>query len=150
MRPGLSKVLFHLEPGAWHGSATESVWAERMDQRCFRLRNVPFYAFGVSVEDVVVAQPIGHIFEFESVSHRGGHSTYRIITKKTARPEDFQQKWQRLEHLGCTYEQGPGQLMAVDVPPRANIYEVYSLLEEGERDGIWDFEEGHCGHPLTK
>jgi hypothetical protein len=121
-----------------------------VDERRFRLRNVPFYAFGVSVEDVVFAKPSEGIFEFESVSIRGGHSTYRIIAKETARPDALRQKWQQLERLGCTYEQGAGRLMAVDVPPRAEIYEVYSVLEEGEREGIWDFEEGHCGHPVTK
>jgi hypothetical protein len=25
---------------------------------------------------------------------------------------------------------------------------VYELLEAGAAAGAWDFEEGHCGHPL--
>jgi hypothetical protein len=145
----LVKVLFQLEPGAWHGSATETLWAERVDPRRFRLRNVPFFVFGVSVEDVVFARAAEGIFEFEGISIRSGHSTYRIITKETGSAESFGQKWQVLEQLGCTYEQGPGCLKAVDVPPRANIYKVYELLEQGEREGVWEFEEGHCGHPLA-
>src|SRR5215470_5246306 len=150
MSAALVKVLFRLAPGAWHGSAAETVWAERVDQRRFRLRNVPFYAFGVSAEDVVFAKPFEGVFEFESVSIRGGHSTYRIIASKTVCSDALRQKWQQLECLGCTYEQGPGRLMAVDVRPRADIHKVYSILEEGEHEGIWGFEEGHCGHPVTK
>jgi hypothetical protein len=146
----LEKVLFQLDPGAWHGSATEMLWAERVDQQRFRLRNVPFFVFGVSVEDVVFARPAEGIYEFEGVSIRGGHSTYRIITRAAGSAESFEQKWQVLEQLGCTYEQGPGRLRAVDVPPRANIYKVYELLEQGEHEGVWEFEEGHCGHPLDR
>ena len=145
----LVKVLFQLEPNAWHGSATETLWAERVDPRRLRLRNVPFFAFGVSVEDVVFARVTEGLLEFDGVSIRGGHSTYRIIPKATASPESLKQRWQELEQLGCTYEQGPGRLRATDVPPKADIYKVYALLEQGEREGIWEFEEGHCGHALT-
>jgi hypothetical protein len=146
---GLVKVLFQLDPGAWHGSATETLWAERVDQRRFRLRNAPFFVFGVNIEDVVFARAAGDIYAFEGVSIRGGHSTYRIITRAAGSTEPFGQKWRVLEQLGCTYEQGPGNLKAVDVPPKANIYQVYELLEQGGHEGVWDFEEGHCGHPLV-
>jgi hypothetical protein len=139
----LVKVRFQLEPGAWHGSATETLWAERIDERRLRLRNVPFYAFGVSAEDVVFVRPADGIFEFEGVSIRGGHSTYRVIISG-----DAKEQWARLAKLGCTYEQGPGSLRAVDVPPSADIREVYSALDQGEQEGTWDFEEGHCGHPF--
>jgi hypothetical protein len=123
--------------------------AQGIDQRRFRLRNVPFFAFGVSVEDVVFTRAAEGIIEFEGVSMRGGHSTYRIITKEAASPESFKQNWQALEQLGCTYEQGPGRLRAMDVPQRADIYKVYELLERGEQEGVWEFEEGYCGHPLN-
>ena len=144
----LVKVLFRLEPGAWHGSSTETLWAERLDQRRFRLRNVPFFALGVSVEDVIFARDLDAIFEFEQVSIRAGHSTYRIIAKVTISLEQLKRQWQELELLGCTYEQGPGRLWAVDVPPNADIHKVYAVLEDGERNGIWEFEEGHCGHAI--
>ena len=144
----LVKVVFQLEPGAWHGSGTETLWAERINERRFRLRNVPFFVFGVSVEDVIFARETGSVFEFEGVSIHAGHSTYRIIAGATSGPEQINSKWQELEQMGCTYEQGPGRLRAVDVPPEADIHKVYALLEEGEREGIWGFEEGHCGHAV--
>jgi hypothetical protein len=142
----LVKVVFRLESGAWHGSGTETLWAERVGERRFRLRNVPFFVFGVGVDDVISAREAGDVLEFESVSIHAGHSTYRIIAGATIGPEQMNLRWQELEALGCTYEQGPGRLRAVDVPPQADIHKVYVLLEAGEREGIWDFEEGHCGH----
>jgi hypothetical protein len=53
-----------------------------------------------------------------------------------------------LQALGCSYEEGPNGLLAVDVPPEANIFEVYSALEAGESRDVWTFEEGHCGHAV--
>jgi hypothetical protein len=54
-----------------------------------------------------------------------------------------------LQAAGCSFEGVEGRLLAVDVPPRANIHHVYHLLQHGEDDGVWEFEEGHCGHPLS-
>ncbi|MCP5335133.1 MAG: DUF4265 domain-containing protein [Oceanospirillaceae bacterium] len=37
----------------WHGYESESVWAEKISNDRCRIRNTPFYAKGVSFEDVV-------------------------------------------------------------------------------------------------
>ena len=146
---GLVKVVFQLEPGAWHGYGTETLWAEEFAGLRYRLRNTPFYAFGVSAEDVVFAvagdegKPV-----FASVSLRGGHSTYRTMRSEQCDSVVFSSSWDPLATLGCSYEEGPGLLLAVDVPSKADIYRVYELLERGEAAGSWHFEEGHCAHAL--
>ena len=141
---GLVRVLFSLEP-AWHGSVTERLWAKPIGEGQFRLRNTPFFTFGISAEDDIVADWQDDQLVFTRVTSRGGHSTYRIrVVKEKAHL--FPQYWKPLQDLGCTYEEG--LVFAVDVPPGVNIYEVYRALEKGEADGAWGFEEGHCGHPL--
>ena len=60
--------------------------------------------------------------------------------------EKFLKDWVRLGELGCTYERATRRYVAIDVPPHADIYAVYQVLEEGERACQWEFEEGHCGH----
>jgi hypothetical protein len=70
------------------------------------------------------------------------------MAKAQTSDDDFQRAWRPLQNLGCTYEVGDRRLFAVDVPQDADIHHVYALLETGEADGIWDFEEGHCGHPV--
>ncbi len=81
----LVKVVFFLGEDEWHGYETESVWAEQVsDTRC-RLRNTPFYAKGVSFEDVVFVQKKKGSLWFESVSLAGGHSTYRVIARMCAK-----------------------------------------------------------------
>jgi hypothetical protein len=146
----LGRVIFSLERGAGHGYATETLWAERIGEDRFRLRNVPFFAVGVSAEDVVVARKKAGYFVFDRVSIRGGHLTYRITCSETASRDAIGRAWEPLEALGCTYEQGQGRLRAIDVPSYADIEKVLGLLEQGERQGIWEFEEGHCGHTVVR
>ncbi len=139
-----------LDPEDWHGYATETVWAESLGQSRYRLRNTPFFATGVSAEDVVLAREQEGALMFESVSAAGGHSSYRIILDESGSVEAFETHWGALEALGCTYEGAEltVNLLAVDVPAETDIYAVYAALEQGERAQAWYFEEGHCGHPL--
>lgn len=124
------------------------MWAEHVEGNFFRLRNVPFYVYGFSVEDVVeVAEQEGCI-TVKGVVERGGHSTYRIILPESASEEEFQKTWLSLAILGCTYERATRRLVAIDVPPVADVYKVYDVLEAGEHTHKWEFEEGHCGHAL--
>ena len=139
----LVRVLFHLEAG--QESATERLWAESIGGGRYRLRNSPFFAFGVSAGDVVFAKDIEGETTFAGVSIYGGHSTYRLKVVPGGDAE-FRLYWTALQQAGCSYEQG--QVLAVDVPTGADIYEIYAQLEAGEAAGVWEFEEGHCGHPL--
>jgi hypothetical protein len=41
-------------------------------------------------------------------------------------------------------------IVGVDVPPEADIYAVYQILENAEAAGLLSFEEGHCGHKLRE
>lgn len=145
----LEKVLFELGENTWHGYSTETLWAERVGPGLFRLANVPFYAKGVSYDDVVAATDDGPRIVFRSVQQPSGHSTYRLITKGGVQTPRFQLRWRPLERLGCTYEFAD-DLIAVDVPAATDIHAVYEVLEQGEDSGDWDFEEGHCGHAVQR
>lgn len=145
------KVAIELEPGAWHGHARETMWAERVGDNRYRLRNVPFYAKGLSFGDVVFAEPDSDGQPLVTgVSLRGGHSTYRVAPSVPVESPSFVAAWKPLKASGCSFEGMEGKLLAVDVPPAANIYDVYEAFERGEHEGVWDFEEGHCGHPLDR
>jgi hypothetical protein len=107
------------------------MWARIVGEDRYRLDNSPFYAFGVSAEDVVSARLEGGFLTFSDVVARGGHSTYRILRLPQASDGAFQSYWKQIERLGCTYEQGhPKELFAIDVPPQADIYPVYEPSNE--------------------
>jgi hypothetical protein len=146
----LVKIRFQLKPGEWEGLEAENVWAEPVKPNEYRIANVPFYVYGVSAEDTVHAAPLDGVMTFTGIAQRGGHSTYRLLLQGDSSSEDpqFLKYWKPLENIGCTFEVGNRKWLAVDVPESTNIYDAYSLFENGEKDGIWSFDEGHCGHPV--
>lgn len=148
----LTKVAINLPPCDWHSHALETLWAEPLGDHKYRLQNVPFYASGLSYEDVVTAEPVGDQIIMQSVVDRGGHSTYRLYLSNgvTVDSEAFTRHWRPLQSIGATFEQANERLFAVDIPRTTDIYEAYALMQAGEENNVWDFQEGHCGHPLRR
>lgn len=114
------------------------------------LDNSPFYAFGVSYRDIISATKKNNDLVFSSVVARGGHSTYRVKLKHGQKHEFFLANWQELALLGCTYEGSSvnGQLYSIDVSPGTDVRKVYRVLEAGEMNQFWEFEEAHYFDPM--
>lgn len=146
------KVAINLPASDWHSHALETMWAEPVSADRYRLQNVPFYAYGLSFDDVVIARQIGGQLYVQDVVERGGHSTYRVFLAQDVNRDEsrFQQTWAPLQEIGVTYEQANARLLAIDVPDTTDIVQAYKLLQRGEEAGVWDFEEAHCGHALSK
>jgi hypothetical protein len=143
--PDRVKIRILLDSANQQGIKSESVWAEFVGPDQYRVLNSPFYFFGLSAEDIVKADRTAGSLEFRGVIARGGHSTYRVFLKgdRTIRDTDFRDCWAPISALGATFENANDHFIAVDIPPGKNIAEAYRLLEKGEEDGIWAFEEAH-------
>jgi hypothetical protein len=139
----LVRVSFPLND-AEQGFETEMLWAEILGENRFRVANSPFFVFGVSAEDVVAATPTAHTLKFDRILEKSGHSTYRLFLQRgrTIDGDDFKEYWEPIARLGATFENGNNRVLAVDLSPAVLVSEVYKLLERGEADGIWIFEEG--------
>jgi hypothetical protein len=150
-REAFVKVAVNLPPSDWHAHALETMWAEHIGHDRYRLQNVPFYAYGLSFDDLLKAKEIGGQLIVQDVIERSGHSTYRMFLAKGVNVDDerFLKMWRPLEKLGVTYEQANERLLGLDVPKSTDIQQTYELLQRGEAAAMWDFEEGHCGHPVT-
>src|SRR5262249_37228317 len=57
----------------------EWMWAEPAGAGLFRLSNTPFYAYGVSLGDVVSVSQVDGLPVVDHIAERGGRSTYRLI-----------------------------------------------------------------------
>lgn len=81
---------------------------------------------------------------FTGVASEGGHSTVRILIWNQ---EDTEAVRQELRQMGCSSEAAhlPG-LVAIDIAESANYGTIKRFLEEGQRSGRWDFEEGCIAH----
>jgi hypothetical protein len=156
----LTRIYFSLDHEDWHGRPNEGLWAEPIGgarpAKVFRLRNSPFFIRGVSFLDVVRALPrkddVG--MEFAGVVEHSGHSTYMLLVPPAF--HQFEMYWDKLSGLGCSYESkslrtsvGDKVLYSVDVPPSSDIHAVYSILLDGEHNGVWMFQEGHVGHKVS-
>jgi hypothetical protein len=152
----LVKVIFELDPADWHGCGGEKLWAAPVagNPMTFRLEDSPFFTRGISHKDVVRGRPAEDktIFDSDQVIERAGHSTYMILVKDDE--PRFHAYWTMLEEKGCTYESGHINLsigrrllLSVDVPPSSNLLEVRDILDRGERDHVWEFQEGYVHRP---
>jgi hypothetical protein len=143
--PPRTKLKIRLDPAEWHNYRVENLWVDLLDDGTCEIRNVPFYAYGLSLGDrVKVDFRDGELWYVERVAS-AGHSTFRIIVPKVFDKDAetaFAFRWAALQALGCTYEStgAPRNLFAVDVPPRTDMSRVTALLDAGVSDRTWDYE----------
>ena len=151
------KVHFELvqDEDGYPPAAVESVWATALGQGRFRLDNIPFFVYGVSCFDIVLAQERddGALW-FDTLAEASGHSTIRVTIFRDSsdrRPRDERVEELRadLRKLGCDSERShiPG-LFSIDVPPEVPLRPVKETLERGKDKGFWDYEEATLAHSL--
>jgi hypothetical protein len=150
---GAMQVRLKLEDDSWHGAGSEGVWTKLIkplaDKAIVEVNNIPFFSRALSLGDKIVIAFRNNEVVFDSVVERGGHSTYRIFFKDPS--GDERQALLKFNELGCDWESTSfrgGKLFALDIPPHVNIYDIYEMLESGEKNGLWTFEEGFVGHAL--
>lgn len=140
----LVKVVAEIpaEPG---DVSRESMWAEPLGEGRFRLKNSPWFAYGLSVEDVVRCSE-DEIPEIEEVVEAGGHRTLRVIFNEKAVNADEQYRiLTRLAEHGVDGERATAGFLALDVPPEADYESVIAYLEELEQQRRLVFEEAWSG-----
>ena len=104
----------------------ETPWAEPVGDY-FRLDNLPWYAYGVSDDDIVEATPADTdgVFDFVQVHTPSGNRLVRIIFD---RPDESQPVLDHLKAMGCHYEGANENYIAVSIPPEVDLASVTSFL----------------------
>jgi hypothetical protein len=111
-----AKVLFRVaeDDGA---ANVETLWAYDLGDDRYRLDNSPFYAYSVSVGDVVLApvDPDEGRPTYQKVLEKSGNRTVRVIlAPPLANGNSSDEVVQELLSLGCSYEgANPGYLCIV-------------------------------------
>src|SRR5687768_16126759 len=100
----LVKILMPIQQDSIYGGDSETVWAMPLGGDLFEIRNVPFFAKGISMRDVVRAQGVDGPLIFEKVEYHRGHSTYRIYTKDGRHSSLVKAVISELNTLGATVE----------------------------------------------
>lgn len=136
----LTKVHIDLpRHGAING---ESFWAEDLGKDLYRIRNIPFYAYGLNFHDVVRAVPDepDTVPEICEVVEPGGHKTLRILFQDTVSRESQVEMLNTLEKYQAYYERANSIYIAVDVEADGSSNDVYDQLQAWEDEGLLSFE----------
>lgn len=142
----LTKVRFFLEPDddGWPPATSEGLWAEQVGPDLYRLDNTPWYARGVSYNDIVRAVPgdDGRL-EAVGVEQAGGHMTIRLIPSGPGdRAELMPAVGDAFRALGASWEGDQTEgILAIDIPPSADHPELKRILVEGYVADRWDYKE---------
>ena len=148
--PHRCKILFAVKnPG--NEAESETMWAQHVEGDIYKLDNVPLLAFGVALNDTLVATPstIHRWPVFREVLEHSGHSTYRILVPRDRDLSSAEAAWKGLEQLGCGREKSSDYHWAVTVPPEADRASVDKILDDGVSGLVWHVEDGYI-HPLPE
>lgn len=126
----------------------ETLWALVEGRDRYRVDNIPFLAFGLSLGDVVRAPVMDGRPAFAEVLERSGHSTYRLALRDGIDPDSLTELVGPLKAIGCALERFTRRMTGVDIPPTVDIYAAYELIEKGMAAGTWDFDEANVEHAL--
>jgi hypothetical protein len=120
----------------------ESLWAEDLGGNVYRIRNVPFHAYGLNFYDVVVAEPESEEFKPSvlRVHKPSGHKTLRVIFTDESSKEERILRLKKLNEYKAYLENADGTLFAIDVEAGGNYGAVCDILYEWENQGILSYE----------
>lgn len=136
-----------VDEDGWPPTSIESMWASpRTEADLFVLDNIPFFVRGVSDGDTVrvEADDDGTLWAVETVSW-SGNCTIRVVPfpALTGGRQAVLDTFAPLGVEGEGIEQF--EIVALNVPPDADLHEVQRLLHRGADEGWWDYEEGSVG-----
>jgi Domain of unknown function (DUF4265) len=110
----------------------ETLWADPVGPDRYRLDNSPFWAYGLSWQDVIEAHPDENgQLACTRVIEKAGHRTVRVIFSPGMDVDSSAKAvMDVVVQLGCTYEgRHPGYL-AIDIPPGIDLMKVAGYLTE--------------------
>jgi hypothetical protein len=141
------KVHFRMDidEDGWPPASVESLWALDLGDGTVRLDNTPWFVRGVASGDIIRVQPDdeGVLWAGETVQPSQNCTIRLIVLKDDGSAAARQSVLEVFHRLGTTGE-GIEQfrMVALDVPPQADLPKIRELLEHGETKDWWHWEEG--------
>ena len=122
----------------------ETLWADVLGDDLYVLDNLPWYAYNVSLGDVVKARPDERgTLRLERVDRKSGNRTVRVILQVVATGGELTSESERLlgalRARGCRYEGANKLFVAVNIPPSVELAEVVALLTDSGLD--WEYAD---------
>lgn len=112
-------------------SKVETLWAYDLGDDRYKINNLPFYAYSVSVGDIVYApvDPEDGRPTFQKVLSKSGNRTVRVVFDPPTEPSNRSDEVLKgLVALGCSYEGANPKYVAVNIPPVVDLNSVRDYL----------------------
>jgi hypothetical protein len=141
------KLHFRIEvdEDGWPPASVESLWAVDLGDGTVRLDNTPWFARGFASGDIirVDVDEDGVRWVGETIC-ASDHCAIRLIVLKDRGSAAARQSVLEAFHRFGTTGEGIEQfgMVALDVPPEADLIRIHGLLKHGESEGWWHWEEG--------
>lgn len=123
---GFVKVVMSSPDGT-----VETLWAVRVGEGRFRLDNSPWFAYGVSLGDIVEGVDYAPgIYELVKVVEPSGNRTIRVILAADSRvgTPPGTQFVADINELGCDIENMNGLMVSIIIPPEVDLATVARYL----------------------
>lgn len=139
------KIMFSLEQDedGYPPATTESLWALDVGAGLYQIDNIPFFAVGIALNDIVSAKLEHGALQYAEVVRPSGHSTLRVIVYDVSELPTVRAFF---EQMGCATELSHlPRLVAIDVPPSVALEPLRQVLSTGREQDRWDYEEACLG-----
>jgi len=136
-----AKVLFRVQ--SEDGTAeVETLWAFALRSDKYKIDNLPFFAYGISAEDVVFA-PFDHDEQFptfQKVISKSGNRTIRIIFDLPYESgNESEALVSRLVALGCDFEGANKRYVVINIPATVDLDTVVERVNDA---GVsWEYAD---------
>ncbi len=78
----INKIVVPLHK-EWHGFSSETLWGEKVDADIYRIDSIPFFANGISFDDIVkVKTDKDKRLLYQKTISKGKNCTYRVFLTK--------------------------------------------------------------------
>lgn len=123
--------------------AGEIIWAESIARNLYRLLNIPFYAEGYAINDIVHCQKNGDWIEVVDLAQDSGNGTIRIYFENPQEGK-VEQILDEFTSLGCEFERASATLVAISIPYNVEVpfSQIANYLNSLSDDKVLSWEIG--------
>lgn len=140
---GLVKILYIVPEGEKDAGQGESLWALPLGNQLYELRNIPFHAEYLNVEDIVrCSEPPDTKPVIRELVKRSGNRTLRVIFRDETPDDTCVDIMWELRQRGIVGEKVAHKRFMFNVPPTSEYGWASDLLHAKEQEGLlWLYEQ---------
>lgn len=120
----------------------ETLWAFNLGDDMYKIDNLPYFAYGVSWNDVVLApfDEDGHFPTYKHVVSKSGNRTIRIFFDvKFTESSESSALLDKLVADGCDFENCNGRLVVLSIPKTVELNRIADQLNDA--DVPWEYAD---------